>query len=547
MNILMLVPSIYMLEVYDRVLTSRNEFTLLMLSLIMLFLYLVYGALEGVRGHAVIKVGEALDASLNQKIYEAAFQANLKNRTVNAGLAINDLSTIRQFVTGPTLFSIFDAPWFPIYLLVTFLFNFWLGLFSTLSVGALLALALLNERLTKEMLNEANHAANASSIQATSNLRNAEVIGAMGMLPSLRSRWYATHQQFIKKQAEASHLAANISAVTRVIRLTLQSLVLGFAAYLVLRNELSPGMMIAASILLGRALAPVEQVIGGWKSFRGALSAYERLNKLLNSTNVQSTPMPLPDPRGFINLESVFSAPPGQTKPFLVNASFDLQPGDVLGIIGPSASGKSTLIRTIIGIWPVLSGTVRLDSADIQQRDRSEIGRFFGYVPQDVELFPGTIGENIARFNSIDPNAVVNAAQMAGVHEMILRLPDGYETKLGENGAGLSGGQMQRIALARALYGKPVILVLDEPNSNLDEIGERALVEAIKMASRNGTTTLVVTHKLSILGCTSKLLLLNQGQVQAFGPRDEVLAKIRANSQGVSQSSTNNSRTGGTA
>lgn len=528
MNVLMLVPSIYMLEVYDRVLTSRNEFTLLMLSLIMLFLYIIYGMLEGVRGQAVIKVGEALDANLNTQIYTAAFEQNLRQKNINAGLALNDLTTVRQFFTGSTLFSFFDAPWFPIYLGVIFLFNIWLGLFATVSIILLITLAIANELLTSKDLTEANQLANHSSNLATNHLRNAEVIGSMGMLPAMTERWQTIHHKFLNKQSCASQNGVKIASTTRVVRLTLQSLVLGVAAYLVIQNKLSPGMMIAASILLGRALAPVEQVIAGWKGYKAATAAIHRLNVLLANLDNNPERMKLPEPQGALQIEMVSACPPGANAPTIQNIAFALEPGDVLGIIGPSAAGKSTLARVLLGLWPTLKGTVRIDGADIHQIGRDDIGPYIGYLPQDVELFAGSISENIARFTKIDSELVVEAATAAGVHEMVLRLPNGYDTKIGDGGVGLSGGQMQRIGLARALFNNPKLLVLDEPNSNLDESGEKALLQSIKSLSACKATTIVITHKLNILQAATKLLVLNAGMQQAFGPRDQVLDALRA-------------------
>lgn len=537
MNILMLVPSIYMLEVYDRVLTSRNEVTLLALSLLMIFLYIIYGMLEGVRGQAVIKVGEALDARLNTQIYTAAFEENLRQKNINAGLAVNDLTTIRQFVTGSTLFSFFDAPWFPIYLIVIFVFNLWLGVFALISIALLITLAIANELLTNKDLTEASALSNQSSNLATNHLRNSEVIGSMGMLPAMSARWQAIHQQFLSKQSAASHHGVSISSTTRVIRLTLQSLVLGLAAYLVLLNQISPGMMIAASILLGRALAPVEQVIAGWRSFKSAAAAMQRLNKLLENSDSSVDRLKLPAPLGQIQVDNISAGPPGNSNPTIKQISFGLNPGDVLCIIGPSAAGKSTLARVILGIWPTINGTVRIDGADMHQIAREDIGPFIGYLPQDVELFAGTISENIARFNPIDAEKVVEAAQIAGVHDMILRLPQGYETKIGDSGVGLSGGQMQRIGLARALYNNPKLLVLDEPNSNLDENGEVALLRAINTFAARKSTTIVISHKMSMLQVASKILLLNDGQQQAFGPKDKILEALK-NKQRTSDSNT---------
>lgn len=525
-NMLMLTPALYMLQVYDRVLGSRNSYTLLMLSLIVVGMYIFLAALEYVRSQVVIRVGARFDLHMNRRVYTAAFEQNLKNGRGNAGQALNDLTTIRQFVTGNALFAFFDAPWAPIYIFVIFMFHPWLGIFATLGTLLLIALAIINRAVTSKPLAEANSLAVSSSTTANNTLRNAEVIEAMGMLPNLQSRWYRVQESFLKLQGETSEKAAVISSFTRFIRLSLQSLVLGLGALLVIRGEMTAGMMIAGSILLGRALAPVEQVIGVWRQWGGVRSSHERLIKLLEANPARKPGMELPAPRGELSLEGVTAAPPGARVPVLRNVSFALEPGDVLGIIGPSGSGKSTLARLLVGIWPAAGGKVRLDSADVYQWNKDQLGPHLGYLPQDIELFAGSISENIARFGSLDSEAIIQAARLAGVHEMILHFPQGYDTMIGEGGGGLSGGQKQRIALARALYGGPALIVLDEPNSNLDESGEEALRGAIAQLKEAGKTVVLITHRTSIIATTNKLLLLRDGAIQMFGPTSQVLASL---------------------
>ena len=540
MNLLLLVPSIYMLEVYDRVLTSRNEFTLLMLSLIILLLYIVYAALDAIRSHTVIEVGKKIDAQLNHRTYTAAFEQNLKVKGGNAGQALNDLTTIRQFVTGPSLYSFFDAPWFPFYLIVIFLFNFWLGVFSTVCVLILMMLAYLNETVTHQPLAEASTLSVQSSNMAGNNLRQAEVIESMGMLPALRERWFALHSQFLERQALASQRAANFSATAKFFRTLMQSLALGFAAFLVLENLLSPGMMIAATILLGKATSPVEMVIGSWRQWRGTVSAYERLKKLLADNPPRVTGMSLPRPKGFLSMEAVFAAPPGVKQAVLKNVTFAIAPGDVLGVIGPSAAGKSTLARVSVGIWPSTPNAARIDGADVYGWNKDELGPAIGYMPQDIEVFPGTVSENIARFTKFKPEDVIEAATAAGVHDMILHFPEGYDTRIGDGGVGLSGGQKQRLAFARALFGKPSLIVLDEPNSNLDEAGEAALVQAIKGLQARNATVMVITHRVPILQVTNKLMLLQEGVVRMFGPTGEVMQALQKQVAGASAASIDN-------
>jgi ATP-binding cassette subfamily C exporter for protease/lipase len=526
-NLLMLTPSLYMLQVYDRVLASRNEITLLMLTLMMLGAYLLTSGLELIRSYVLIRVGARFDMELNKRVYTAAFEANLKKAGGNAGQALMDLTNLRQFLTGNALFAFFDAPWFPVYLIVIFVFEPTLGWFSLGGTVLLVLCAYINERVTRQPLADANTTAIISGNLASANLRNAEVIESMGMLPNLLGRWFKLHGRFLHLQAVASEKAGLIGAVTKFVQVSLQSLVLGLGALLVLEGKITPGMMIAASILVGRALAPVQQVIGVWKSFSGTRSAYERLNALLTANPARDVGMTLPKPQGQITVENVTASAPGTQIMVLKGVSFAIQPGDVLGVIGPSGSGKSTLARLLVGVWPAAMGKVRLDNADIYQWNKGELGPHLGYLPQDVELFGGSISENIARFGEVNPDQVVLAAKRAGVHEMILHFPKGYDTLIGEGGAGLSGGQRQRIGLARAMYGDPSFIVLDEPNSNLDDVGEMALVAAINDLRARGKTIVLITHRTNIISATSKLLLLRDGAVAAFGQSNQVLAALQ--------------------
>ncbi len=525
-NILMLVPSIYMLEVYDRVLVSRNETTLYVLTFMALGLLGLIAVMEYIRSMVVIRIGAKMDAYLNNRVYTAAFEQNLRNVGVNAGQALNDLTTIRQFVTGNGMFAFFDAPWFPVYLLLIFAFSFWMGLFAFVSVIILVALAWLNEVVSRKPLAEANTTAIRSSNMATNNLRNAEVIEAMGMLPNLRNRWYEHHSKFLNLQAEASQKASRVSSISKFVQIAVQSLILGLGALLVIYGQVTAGMMIAGSILLGRALAPVQQVIGVWRQWSGVTSAYGRLEKLLLDNPPREAGMQLPKPIGKISVEGVTAAPPMMAVPVLKSVTFQIQAGDCLGVIGPSGSGKSTLARLIVGVLRAAVGNVRLDGADVYQWNKDELGPNMGYLPQDIELFAGTISENIARFGEVDADQVVAAAKLAGVHELILRLPEGYDTPIGDGGLGLSGGEKQRLGLARALYGEPSVIVLDEPNSNLDDIGEIALTQAIVRLRQMRKTVVLISHRPSIIRETNKLLVLRDGTVSAFGPTDQVLKDL---------------------
>ncbi|WP_176551289.1 type I secretion system permease/ATPase [Xenorhabdus cabanillasii] len=534
-NLLMLVPSIYMLQIYDRVLPSGNEMTLLMLTLITLGMYAIIGGLEYIRSMVVIRVGSQFDMCLNQRVYTASYESNLKNGSTDAGQMLNDLSTIRQFLTGSALFAFFDAPWFPVYLGVIFLFSPYLGLLALIGALILIALAVLNQWLSQSPLAEANKLSLRSANLASTNLRNAEVIEALGMLTVLRRRWFGLHERFLNFQRIASERAVSITAITKTVRMALQSLILGLGGWLAIEGNITPGMMIAGSILMGRALSPIEQLIQAWKSWSSARLSWQRLDKLLQAQPERESGMTLPVPKGALLLEKVFATPPGKTKTaqpieknkqVLQDINFSLEAGDVLGVIGPSASGKSTLARLLVGVWPAQEGVVRLDGADIYRWNKDELGAFIGYLPQDIELFAGTIAENIARFNDLDPEKVIEAAQKAGVHDLVLNLEQGYDTVIGAGGMGLSGGQKQRIGLARALYGNPSLIVLDEPNSNLDDIGEKALSGAIGELREQGKTVVVITHRPALLSQTNKILLLVQGKMKLFGPSQQVMAAL---------------------
>lgn len=534
-NMLMLAPSLYMLQVYDRVLQSRNEVTLLMLTLLMLGAYAFMSVLEYVRSFVLIRLGAKLDMEMNKRVYTAAFEQNLKRGGGNAGQALQDLTQIRQFLTGNGLFAFFDAPWFPIYLAVIYMFDVWLGLFATLAVVIMVILAYVNERVSNKPLKEANSMAMISSNLATNNLRNAEVIEAMGMLPNLMGRWFKLHARFLQLQADASEKSGIVTAISKFVRISVQSLVLGLGALLVIEGKMTPGMMIAGSILLGKATGPIDQLIGVWKQWASVKSSYDRLNELLSAHPARQAGMELDKPLGALSVETVTAAPPGSTVAIIKGLNFAIQPGDVLGIIGPSGSGKSTLARLLVGVWPAAVGKVRLDGADIYQWNKDQLGPSIGYLPQDIELFGGTVADNIARFGEVDSEKVILAAKRAGVHEMILHMPKGYDTLLGDGGAGLSGGQKQRLGLARAMYDDPSLLVLDEPNSNLDDVGEQALLVAINDLRQRGKTIVLITHRQSVLAATTKLLLIRDGVAQAFGPRDQVLQALNQAHQQAQQ------------
>ncbi|KMN10966.1 type I secretion system permease/ATPase [Pseudomonas sp. FSL R10-0399] len=523
-NLLMLAPALYMLQVYDRVLASGNEMTLLMLTLMILGLFGLMGALEWVRSQVVIRLGTQMDMRLNQRVYDAAFEAQLSTGSPAAGQALNDLTSLRQFATGNALFAFFDAPWFPVYLWVIFMFSPWLGLLALGGAVLLMLLAWLNQRVSQGPLKAASELSVEATQQASAHLRNAEAIEAMGMLATLRGHWLAQHTAFLAQQNLASEKTASVGAWSKGVRLALQSLVLGLGALLAVQGQITAGMMIAGSILMGRVLSPIDQLIGVWKQWTSARLAYQRLESLLQAHPARPPRMALPVPRGELAVEQLSASAPGTRRATLSNLSFTLPAGQVLGVIGPSGCGKSTLARLLIGVWQPLAGKVRLDGAQLSQWDKQQLGPHLGYLPQDIQLFAGTIAQNIARFAQVDADKVLAAAQMAGVHSLILQMPEGYDTRLGDGGAGLSGGQKQRIGLARALYGLPALIVLDEPNANLDEAGEQALLQAIAQLKQLKRTLILITHKPNVLTLTDQLLILREGQLQAFGPTAKVLA-----------------------
>ena len=527
-NILMLVPSLYMLQVYDRVVPTGNKSTLLLLTLIVFVLFLTMSLIEWVRSQILVKVSARLELLLNQRVFSIAYQQSLYSGGQTAPTqAFDDLTGLRQFLTGSGLFAFFDAPWMPIYIALMFVFHSWYGWFSILTAIILIIIAIINEKATADTLAEANKQAILGRTQVSRNLRNAEVIEAMGMMTNVRKRWLTTTHHVLSLQSEASSRAGVIAAASKVVRLTSQSLILGLGAYLVIEREITPGLMIAGSILLGRALAPIDMVIANWKGFINARGQYERLNELFLKMPADIDRMPLPAPSGRIQFEEVQVVPPGGKVAVLKGLSLTIEAGDLLGVIGPSGAGKSTFARASLGIWPTVSGTVRLDGVEVSQWNREELGPYIGYLPQDVELFEGTISENIARFGDIDAEQVVQAAKTANVHELILQLPEGYDTVIGANGGVLSGGQRQRVGLARALYGKPVLVVLDEPNSNLDEQGEIALGYALQTLKQNKVTVILVTHRQNVLTHVDKLLVLNDGKLAVYGPRNQVIAHLQ--------------------
>ena len=526
-NALMLAPTFYMIQVSGRVVPSSSTSTLIMLTLILTIMMLTLGSLEWVRSRIMVRISNRLDALLSRDIYRASFKKALSTGGMDASAqSLNDLTSLRQFLTGNGLFAFFDAPWLPIYTAVMFLFHPWFGWMTVGSAVVLVVLAFLNHRYTGKALTEANQQSVRATLQTTKNLRNAEVIESMGMLDTLMTRWAVYQRRVLVLQSQASDKGGIITSISKTFRTWAQSIMLALGAYLVITHEINPGLLMAGSLLLGRALSPIDQMIGSWKGFVAARVQYGRLNDTLEKLNAEPQRMALPDPEGHIQVENLVIAPPGAKAAVIRNMSFVTPAGSIVGIVGPSAAGKSTLARALLGIWPPQHGTVRLDGADIAAWDKQKLGPHLGYLPQDIELFEGTISDNVARFGKVDPEKVVLAARVAGVHEMILQLPDGYDTVIGSEGINLSGGQRQRIGLARAIYGSPRLIVLDEPNSNLDDVGEKALAVALQKIKETGATVFIISHRPSILARLDRIMVMNAGTITMYGARDHVIAEL---------------------
>lgn len=528
-SLLVLAPSAYMLEVYDRVVNSRNHMTLVMLTLLVLLVYVLMEVLEWSRAEIMHEAGLELDERLSGRVFTALFEANLRRLPGGTIQSMTDLRTLREFLFSPAALAVMEFPISLVCVVLLFAISPVLG-WSAL-VGALVQglISWMNERSTRPPLSEASRHAIAAQQYADGTLRNAEIIEALGMLRDIHKRWIEKQREFLGLQALASERAGTYQALSKFMQTMLSSLLLGLGALLLLNNDLSggSGMMIVGSILGGRILAPLVTIVTQWRLVVQFRDAWARMEALLASVPVKPEAMALPAPRGALTVESLVAAAPGSGVPILRGIQFALSPGEVLAVIGPSASGKTTLARLLVGLWPALGGKVRLDGADVFTWDKAELGPHLGYLPQGVELLEGTLAENISRFGPPEPAKVRAAARAVGLHEFIEALPQGYDSPVGRDGAILSGGQRQRVALARALYGDPVLVVLDEPNSSLDEAGDAALAAAVLELKARGTTFVVMTHRTSVLAVVDKMLILRDGNMQAFGPRDDVLAALR--------------------
>lgn len=523
-NILALVSPLYMMQVYDRVLSSRNVSTLIVLTCICLFLFLIYGLLEALRTQVLVRGGLKFDAMARDPIFKSVLDSTL-NKRPGGGQAFRDMDTVREFMTGG-LIAFCDAPWTPVFIIVSWMLHPFFGILAIISSVIIFGLAVMNDRATNKPIQMATAASIAAQNDASATLRNAEVMKAMGMWGGLQARWRIRRDEQVAWQAAASDAGGAVMSGIKVFRNIVQTLILGGGAYLAIHGDISPGAMIGGSILVGRALAPIEGAIGQWKVLIGARGSWDRLQSMLRAEADRTDHMDIPEPRGVLSAEAASIVPPGAKAPTMRQASFRIDAGAAVAIVGPSAAGKSSLLRGIVGVWPCAAGVIRLDGYDLRQWDPEKLGRHIGYLPQDIELFSGTVAQNIARFGEFEANDVIEAAKMAGVHEMIQALPDGYDTAIGEGGASLSGGQRQRLALARALFRQPALIVLDEPNASLDQVGEAALTQAMAKLKAAGRTVVFATHKVNILSQADYIMVINQGVISDFGERDVMLAKL---------------------
>jgi PrtD family type I secretion system ABC transporter len=525
-NALLLVPAIYMLQVFDRVLSSRSEETLVMLSVAALLALAMMAALDVVRAQLLAACGVVLDRRLGPQVLEGVLAQTARLSGAEHLNGLRDVATLRNFLVGAGVIALFDAPWLPLFLLLIYLFHPVLGAVALGGAVLMLVLAVLNERMTRTPLEQVLAAGRRAGRFVDAAAGNAEAVNALGMQSAVTRRWQSLNEAALGEQAQASRLGATFSGLTKFTRQFIQMAMLGIGAYLVIVEHLSAGVMIAATLILGRALAPVEMLVAGWRHLVEVRGAWQRLVQLF-AANPRSQPgTPLPAPEGRLSAERVVYGFAGAERPALRGVSFELQPGESLGVIGPTAAGKSTLAKLAVGVWKPAAGAVRLDGADVATWEREALGPYIGYVPQAVGLFAGTVADNVARLAQPDGEAVVRAAQRAHAHDMILRLPKGYDTQVGDGGAALSPGQRQRVALARALYGEPRLVVLDEPNANLDAEGDEALLRTLRDLKESRVTVLVVAHRPSLLAGVDKLLVLKDGIAELFGPRAEIMARV---------------------
>ena len=525
-NILMLLPAIYMLAVYDIVVPSRSENTLLFITLLVIVLFGIMAILQIIRGKILVRINNKIDNILNERVVDSMYRFALKHPTKASIQPFNDFQQIKNFLTGQTIFAFFDVPWTPIYLFVLFMFHFYYGMLAVVIISIVIAITFINEYSSKKHLEKANETLIKSNKFLNNTISNIEVIEALGMRRRIYQRWFDIYKNYLSNYKVANDKGIFWSNTTKTFRMLSQSLMLGLGGLLAINLQISSGMIVAGSIVLGRVLAPLDLLVSTWRSFSSARLAYRRLNSLLSEFEEEPPRIKLPEPEGNITLREVVVIAPDGKNPILKNINMHINAGDMVALVGPSGAGKSSLVRTILGIWTPVNGKVEIDGADIRQWDREYLGNYVGYLPQDIELFEGTIAENIARFEKANDEDIVEAGKISGAHDVIVKFPEGYNTYIGPGGITLSGGQRQRVGLARALYKNPRIVILDEPNSNLDDAGERALFNALLELKKRKTTVIVITHKVNILELVDKIAVLRDGVLQMYGPKEKILPQL---------------------
>lgn len=524
---LSITPMVYMMSMYDRVIGARSEITLLSLTAVIIAMYIFWSSLEWIRSRLMVRLSLRIDWEMAAKVFDASFRRHVGRKNVNVQQLFGDMVALRNFLTGQPVLALMDAPFALVFIVIGALFHPYLAVFTAVASILMLIAAYLTQKISGPILKDANDANAEAGRVANESLRSGEATLALGMLGAIRQRWYEQHRKYLQNQVNASEAAGLTGGLSGFLQKAMPSLQMALGAWLAINNLITGGMVIAASMLISKAIAPIHKLLGNWKDIVAARQAFHRLNALLAADDLREARMKLPPPMGDLAVEGLIGIPPGHDKPVISNANFSVRPGEALAIVGPSAAGKTSLVRLLVGIWAPARGSVRLDGVEISDWDHNELGPQIGYVPQEIEFFEGTVAENIARLGVPDPDKVVHAAKLIGIHEIILSFPQGYDTRLGPSGFALSGGQRQRLAIARAFYGVPKYLVMDEPNSNLDEIGEAILVQAVDFFKNNGATVVITTHRPRLVGAVDKLLVLRSGQQVGFGPAQEMLNAVR--------------------
>jgi PrtD family type I secretion system ABC transporter len=526
-DLISITPLLYMMNTMDRVLSSRSGVTLVSLTVVVLAFYVFWSALEWIRSRLLVRLSLRIDWDLAADVFDASFRRYVGRKNVNVHQLLADLLALRQFFTGASLMSLMDAPFAIVFIGIGALFHPYLAIFAAVSSVLMVAVSYFTIKITSPILKEAQDANTEASRVAANSLRHAEATLALGMLGAVRNRWYAQHRHFLTNQVNASEATGLMGGMSGFLQKTMPSLQLALGTFLAMEGLITGGMIIVASMLISKSVAPIQMLIGNWKDIVAARQAYERLNELLAEDQQRGQSMQLPPPQGRVDVQTAAAIPPGYNKPVLSGINFALAPGQVLAVVGPSAAGKTSLVKLLLGVWRPAQGSVRLDSVEIAEWSHDEVGPLVGYVPQEIEFFEGSVAENIARLGEVDPAKVVQAAQLIGMHESILTFPKGYDTPLGETGFALSGGQRQRLAIARAIYGMPKYVVMDEPNSNLDEVGENALIAAVKALKDNGGTVIITTHRPRLVSIVDMMLVLKNGSQVAFGTAKDMLEAVR--------------------